>query len=54
MLCSECEKLVLFETLRFETLGCEDGQDDGDLMCVICGAAATLGGVMLIELIEAA
>ena len=49
MLCRDCDEVVLFQTPL-----CEDGQDDGDLMCVICGAAVTLTGLLLIEVPEAA
>jgi hypothetical protein len=44
MLCEDCDEVVLFVAPD-----CEDGQDDGDLMCVICGAAISLGGVLLSE-----
>ncbi len=40
MLCSDCNRV-----LPFVTPVCDDGQDDGDLMCVLCGAAVTLGWV---------
>jgi hypothetical protein len=44
MLCKDCDEVVLFVAPD-----CEDGQDDGDLMCVICGAAISLGGSLLSE-----
>jgi hypothetical protein len=44
MLCKDCDEVVLFVAPD-----CEDGQDDGDLMCVICGAAISFGGMLLRE-----
>ena len=44
LLCKDCDAIVLFVTPE-----CEDGQDAGDLMCVLCGAAITLGGLLLDE-----
>jgi hypothetical protein len=44
MLCKDCDEVVLFVAPQ-----CDDGQDDGDLMCVICGAAISLGGLLLSE-----
>jgi hypothetical protein len=44
MLCKDCEKVV-----PFEVPDCDDGQDCGDLMCVICGCAVTLGGLLVGE-----
>jgi hypothetical protein len=41
LLCKDCDEVVLFVAPD-----CEDGQDDGDLMCVICGAAISLGGML--------
>lgn len=50
MLCRDCDKVVPFDTPR-----CDDGQDDGDLMCVICGAAVTrIGPLLLLETATAA
>ena len=46
MLCSDCEALVLFEA--------PEGGDDGDLMCVLCGAAVTIGGLLVVEALRAA
>ena len=43
MLCKDCDAIVLFVVPE-----CEDGHDDcGDLMCVMCGAALTFGGMLL-------
>ncbi len=42
MLCTDCDQVV-----AFETPACDDGQDAGDLMCVVCGCAVTLGGLLL-------
>jgi hypothetical protein len=44
MLCKDCDAIVLFETPE-----CDDGQDCGDLMCVMCGAAISIGGLLLDE-----
>jgi hypothetical protein len=44
MLCSDCDKVVMFEVPW-----CDDGQNAGDLMCVICGDAVTLGGLLVQE-----
>ena len=35
-LCSDCDRIV-----AFVVPACDDGQDEGDLMCVVCGAAVT-------------
>ncbi len=44
MLCVDCDKIVLFEQPD-----CGDGFGDGDLMCVMCGAAVTFGGMLLTD-----
>ncbi|MCW2586130.1 MAG: hypothetical protein JWN55_1646 [Frankiales bacterium] len=44
MLCGDCDAIVLFVTPE-----CDDGQDCGDLMCVLCGAAVTFGGLLVAE-----
>ena len=44
LLCKDCDAIVLFVTPE-----CEDGQDCGDLMCVLCGAAITFAGLLLDE-----
>ena len=44
MLCKDCDAIVLFVTPE-----CEDGQDCGDLMCVLCGAAISIGGLLVDE-----
>lgn len=49
MLCTDCEKVVLFEAPL-----CEDGQDPGDLMCVVCGAAVTFAGLLISDLRQVA
>ncbi|MGZ6825326.1 MAG: hypothetical protein ACXVGH_00925 [Mycobacteriales bacterium] len=41
MLCKDCDKVVLW--VRPE---CEDGLGELDLMCVLCGAAITYGGML--------
>jgi len=43
LLCKDCDAIVLFVTPE-----CEDG-DCGDLMCVLCGAAISIGGLLLDE-----
>jgi hypothetical protein len=46
MLCKDCDKIVLFVTPE-----CDDAPEDcGDLMCVLCGAAVTLGALLISEL----
>ncbi len=45
LLCKECDRLLPFASPR-----CEDGQDDGDLMCVVCGTAVTFSTGLLREL----
>ena len=43
MLCKDCDKIVLFVTPE-----CDDAPEDcGDLMCVLCGAAVTLGALLI-------
>lgn len=44
MLCKDCDAMALFVVPE-----CEDGQDEGDRMCVVCGAAISLGGMLLAE-----
>jgi hypothetical protein len=44
MLCKDCDKVVLFVRPV-----CDDGCDDFDLMCVLCGAAVTFGGMLLVQ-----
>lgn len=46
MLCSDCEKVVLFEAPE------HDSPDD--LMCVICGTAVTVAGLVALEVARAA
>ncbi len=41
MLCVDCDKIVLFEQPD-----CGDGLGAFDLMCVLCGAAITFGGML--------
>ena len=41
MLCRDCDKVVLFVKPE-----CEDGLGELDLMCVLCGAAITFGGLL--------
>jgi hypothetical protein len=43
MLCRDCDAIVLFVTPDC------DEQDCGDLMCVLCGAAVTVGGLLVAE-----
>ena len=43
MLCRDCDEIVLFVTPWC------DEQDAGDLMCVLCGAAVSVGGFLLSE-----
>lgn len=45
MLCRDCDKV-----LPHVAPLCDDGQDDGDLMCVVCGAAVTVSGLLVGEL----
>ena len=45
MLCKDCDAIV-----QFVTPDCDDSPEDcGELMCVICGTAITLGGMLLVE-----
>lgn len=49
MLCKDCDKVALF--VRPD---CGDGFDDFDLMCVLCGAAVTFGGMLQTEALQIA
>ena len=43
MLCKDCNAIVLFVAPV-----CEDGHEDcDDLMCVVCGAAISFGGLLV-------
>lgn len=44
LLCKECDRLLPFAAPR-----CDDGQDDGDLMCIVCGTAVTFASGLLID-----
>ncbi|MGB8651746.1 MAG: hypothetical protein WCD35_13920 [Mycobacteriales bacterium] len=44
MLCRDCDAIV-----EFVQPVCEDGLDEFDLMCVVCGTAITFGGMLLQE-----
>lgn len=44
MLCKDCDRVALF--VRPDS---EDGRDDFELMCVLCGTAITFGGMLLPE-----
>ena len=44
MLCKDCDRIV-----EFVQPACEDGFDEFDLMCVLCGAALTFGGMLAPE-----
>jgi hypothetical protein len=45
MLCKDCDAIVLFVAPE-----CEEGPDDSsDLMCVLCGAAISFGGMLLVH-----
>ncbi len=44
LLCKDCDRL-----LPFTAPVCEDGQDDGELMCVVCGTAVSVAcGLLLV------
>jgi hypothetical protein len=49
MLCKDCDKVVLFVKPE-----CEDGFGELDLMCVLCGAAITFGGLLELHADESA
>lgn len=43
MLCKDCDAIVLFVAPD-----CDDAPEEcGDLMCVLCGAAVTVGGLLV-------
>lgn len=44
MLCKDCDKVALFVQPD-----CDDGCDEFDLMCVLCGAAITFGGMLTLS-----
>ena len=44
MLCRDCDKVV-----QFVPPVCDDGTDEFELMCVVCGTAITFGGMLLTE-----
>ena len=46
MLCSDCEKVVLFEAPEHDA--------PEDLMCVVCGAAVTVSGLLVADVALAA
>ena len=48
LLCTDCDKVVLFEVPV-----CDDARD-GDLMCVVCGTAVTVSGLLVADVALAA
>ena len=45
MLCKDCDAIV-----AFVTPDCDDSPEDcGELMCVICGTAISVGGMLIVE-----
>ena len=42
MLCKDCDAIALFVAPPIE-----EGCQDGDLMCVVCGTAISFGGMLL-------